>query len=270
MEFSSLLPKALFDPYDRPARLYPGLLALMPIPVVLVCLYGSSHPWTTGTLSILSFCGGGYLLGRISRDAGIRLQDGLFTKWGGAPTTQVLRFRDLTFDAHTKERYHAVLSKGIGKSLPTAEQEASDPAAADELYRAATAWLKEQRRDTKKFPLIFKENIAFGFQRNSLGIRRYGVFVAIGCTIWVLFHAGVLNWTAPFLATRQLRALESAETLALAICIVILFIWLAFLTEDAVKRTGFAYAERLFQSCEDASAPPSVARARQRRRSSQV
>lgn len=250
MEFSNLLPKALFDPYDRPARLYPGLLALVPLPVALVGLYGPSHPWLTGTLSTLSFCGGGYLLGRVSRDAGVRLQDGLFAKWGGAPTTQLLRWRDQRRDPYTKERYHAILSKGLGKSLPTAEQEDADPAGADDLYRAATTWLIAQTRDAKKFPLVFKENVAFGFQRNGLGLRPYGIGVAAICIIWVLIHAKIVDWATPRASAGSVAHLGPPDILALVISVVIILVWVAFITEGAVKRTGFAYAERLLESCD--------------------
>jgi len=82
MDLTSLLPKGLMDPYDRPARLYPGLLVLAPIAALLVCIYTRSHPWVSGTLSVLVFCGGAFAIGRISRDAGKRLQDRLFKKVG--------------------------------------------------------------------------------------------------------------------------------------------------------------------------------------------
>ncbi len=250
MDLQHFLPKGLFDPYDRPARLYPGLLALMPLPVLLLCLYGPAHPWISGPLSVVSFCGGGYLLGRVSRDAGKRIQEGLFIKWGGAPTTQLLRFREPLFDRHTKERFHGILAKGLGKSLPTAEEESADPVAADEIYRAATTWLIGQTRDTKAFPLVFKENIAFGFQRNSLGIRPYGIAVAVICIVWSLIHARLLVVTQPFVIADRLESLAPAEALTIVVSIIILIVWIAFLTEAAVKRTAFSYAERLLQSCD--------------------
>jgi hypothetical protein len=250
MDLQHLVPKALFDPYDRPARLYPGLLALMPLPVLLLGLYGPAYPWVSGPLSIVSFCGGGYLLGRVSRDTGKRLQDRLFAKWGGAPTIQLLRFRNSLFDRHTKERFHRILAESLGKSLPTAEEESAEPVAADEIYRAASMWLIGQTRDTKAFPLVFKENVAFGFQRNSLGIRPYGIAVAAICIAWCLIHAKVLVVRQPFVVADQLENLAPGEALTLVVSIVMIIVWCAFLTESAAKRTAFSYAERLLQSCD--------------------
>lgn len=250
MDLPHFLPKGLFDPYDRPARLYPGLLALMPLPVLLLGLYGPAYPWISGPLSIVSFCGGGYLLGRISRDAGKRLQDRLFTKWGGAPTTQLLRFRDPLFDRHTKERFHRILAVGLGKSMPTADEELADPVAADEAYRAASMWLIGQTRDAKAFPLVFKENIAFGFQRNSLGIRPYGITVATICIAWPLIHAKALLVTQPFVVADRLENVAAGEAVTIVVSIVMMIVWFVFLTESAAKRTAFSYAERLLQSCD--------------------
>jgi hypothetical protein len=222
----------------------------MPFAVTLVCLYGSVHPWLSSSLSVLAFCGAGFIVGRASRDAGKRIQDTLFAKWGGAPTTQLLRFRNSGFDIHTKQRFHAAISKGLGKALPMPEQESTDPAGADELYRAGTTWLIGQTRNIRTFPLVLKENVAFGFHRNSLGIRPYGASTAVLCILWVLFHAGVLMFERPFLASNRIHDLGPADFLSLVVSAIILILWAAFLNESAVKRAGFAYAERLLQSCD--------------------
>ncbi|MBI3805325.1 MAG: hypothetical protein HY282_16365 [Nitrospirae bacterium] len=247
---SAFIPKFLLDPYDRPARLYPGLLVFLPIAVLLVCLYGTAHIIVSSVLSILGFCGAGYALGRVSRDAGKRIQDKLFRKWGGAPTTQLLRYRDTSIDVYTKERFHGVLAQGLKKPLPAAEAERADPAAADELYRAATVWLIAQTRDTKKFPLVFKENVAFGFQRNCLGLRCYGIAMTAICIAWALFHAKVLMVTPPYFFSNPMLTLEPAEMITLGVSAMMLIAWLFLLNEGALKRTGFSYAERLLQSCD--------------------
>ena len=157
------------DAYDRPARLYPGLLVLSPIAVLIVCLYGEDKLLIWSATAVAASCGGAYALCRIARNAGQRLQRGLFEEWGGAPTTQLLRHGNKHFDVHTKERFHKALSKAIGKKMPTSSAEESDPSSADEFYRAAAAWLINHTRDSKKFPLVFKENVAFGFHRQRLG-----------------------------------------------------------------------------------------------------
>lgn len=238
------------DSYDRPARLYPAFLVLIPLAVQLVCLYGTANILASSVLSILAFSGVAYVLGRFARDAGKSKQEQFFTKWGGAPTTQLLRHRNERIDVHTKERFHRILSAGLGKTLPSAEQERADPKAADDLYRAATAWLIGRTRDTKRYPLVFKENVAFGFQRNALGLRWLGITVALGCSIWTMAHAQVLTGTAPYLAIEQVFDLKPAIVMSLVVSSATHLAWLVFISESALRRTGFAYGERLLEACD--------------------
>lgn len=243
----------LLDPYERQARLYPGLLVVAPGSVVYVCLVGTGNLLGSTLLSVLASCGVAYALGRIARDAGRRLQDGLFDKWGGAPTTIVLRHSDTTIDAHTKARYHRVLAAAIG-NLPTPAIEAADPKKADEYYRGATIWLLGQTRDTNKFPLVFKENIAFGFQRNALGLRRGGIVVSVLCILVVLTR---MVLTTHFFASPSLEALgqiKPSYLVAFVVSLAFLALWIFWISEDAMKRTAFAYAVRLLESCDHLAA----------------
>jgi hypothetical protein len=249
MAINDFIPKFL-DPYDRPARLYPGLLVIAPVAIQIVCLYGADNTAFSNVLAVLGFCGIAYALGRIARNAGKRLQDKLFDKWGGAPTTQMLRHRDTRIDPHTKERFHRVLSKGLGKEMPTHDDERTNPVAADELYRAAATWLIIQTRNTKAFPLVFKENVAFGFHRNTLGLRPAGVTIATLCIIWALYNAKVIAFTAPFFSAKQAIGFTPEILVSLGISTTILITWSFVFTEDALKRTGFSYAEQLLQSCD--------------------
>lgn len=244
------IPKFLSDPYDRPARLYPALLVFMPIPILIICLYGTENMAAASLLSIAGFCGAAFLLARTARNLGKRLQDSLFKKWGGAPTTQLLRHSSSHFDAHTKERYHGILSVGLGKSMPTAEQEQENPIAADELYTAATKWLIGQTRDQKKFPLVFKENVAFGFHRNCFGLRWYGAWIGLGCLLIVLIHGDTISLSNPYLFPSQLLHFTIPCLLALVVSMLMIIAWLAFLNEGAAKQAAFAYAERLVQGCD--------------------
>jgi hypothetical protein len=246
---SDFIPKFV-DPYDRQARLYPGLLVFAPLAVLLVCLYGADHILASSILAILGFCGASYALGRVARNAGKRVQDDLFEKWGGPPTTQVLRHCNAHFDAHTKERFHGVLAKGIGKKFPSVDIEKNDPKAADELYRAGVIWLITKTSDHKAFPLVFKENIAFGFQRNALGLRPLGVIVASACLFWALVHAKVIGPSSPYVSVDNMANMAPPVLASIVVSFVMLGAWLVLFNEAALRRAGFAYAERLMQSCD--------------------
>ena len=45
------------DPYERKARLAPGLLVALPLLVPLVCVYGARHPVLTALVGLLGGCG---------------------------------------------------------------------------------------------------------------------------------------------------------------------------------------------------------------------
>lgn len=162
-------------------------------------------------------------------------------------------------DAHTKDRYHKVLAKGIGKSFPTQESETADPQAADDLYRAGTTWLLGQTRDTKSFPLVFKENIAFGFQRNAFGLRIVGILVSIFCFLIVLVIAA---YGTNFIASPSFEVITkigASQLVALAVSLAFLGMWIFGHTEQALQRTAFAYALRLFESCDRLAQPKTSA-----------
>jgi len=238
------------DPYDRPARLYPSLLVFVPLAVLLVCLYGEENILASSILSILAFCGVAYAFSRFARNAGKRLQEKLLIKWGGSPTVQLLRHKNRTIDVHTKEKYHSILSARLGKQMPTVEDENNNLASADELYRAAEKWLTTQTRDTKVFPLVFKENVAFGFQRNALGLRWIGIGVSITCMTWVFIHEKVFTFTKPYFVPEHFLSLPPVALVSITVTFVMIGLWILFINESALRRTGFAYAERLLESCD--------------------
>lgn len=249
------------DPYDRRARTLPLLLCLLPALVVLVLVYPAYVQWQQAVLGVLVWCGGFYLLSRISRDAGRRIQDQLFAAWSGAPTTQVLRHRDRRIDAYTKQALHAKLGRLVGVPMPSVRIEQDDPPGADEAYRAAAAWLIKQTRDTKRFHLLFKENVNFGFQRNALGLLWVGVAIAVISALWVLMAGGVLTPTAPVYHPDRWSALTLPMGVSLLMSATMLAVWLFAITPGAARRTGFAYAERLMECVDplstDALATPS-------------
>ena len=189
------------------------------------------------------------MLGRIARDAGKRKQEKLFAKWGGSPTTQLLRHNNQHFDVHTKERYHLALSTGLGKTIPSASEEQADVNGADDVYRSATVWLIGRTRDTVAFPLVFKENIAFGFQRNAFGLRWLGITLSVVCLIWAMINAGVLVMGSPYIVAERVSDITPATMVTLSISVLMIILWTLLINESAVKRTAFAYAERLIQSC---------------------
>ena len=149
--------------------------------------------------------------------------------------------------------------KGYWKSFPTQESEMANPQAADDLYRAGTTWLLGQTRDTKSFPLVFKENIAFGFQRNTFGLRIIGIWVSILCFLVVLV---ITAYKTNFVSSPTLKAITNIgapQLVAFAVSLAFLSMWIFGHTEQALQRTAFAYALRLLESCDHLAQPKTPA-----------
>jgi hypothetical protein len=238
----------VLDPYERKARLTPALLTLAPVLGVLVSLYGVKPELGTASVGILTTFGFLYVLASIARELGKRIEDRLFASWGGKPTTLILRHADHTLDPLTKARYHAFLSQRIGVPFPTVEQEQRDPNSADHCYAAGAKWLLDQTRDVRMFALLFKENIAYGFRRNCLGLKPYALLLAAASLVWVLvkieaiasdgIHVDALTHASP-----EVWAAIAGSTIAMAV-------WLFFFTKRTVRTAAFSYADTLLRSCD--------------------
>ena len=190
------------DSYSWRARIAPVLVALLPVPLaVFVCFPGSSV-----VARVVAILGAPalllWLLSEIGRDLGKRKEPKLWQSWGGAPTTQRLRFATPHTNVALVERYHRLLNElNPTLDLPTAEDEASDPQSADQAYEVATKWLIDKTRNTDMFQLLFKENVSYGFRRNLWGLKPLALPLAIVaaalCVVcgWPLVGSVELDWT---------------------------------------------------------------------------
>jgi hypothetical protein len=175
-----LMLSSLFDEYSVNTRVRPALLAFLPPVVFLYLMFPQLYGVLTGAVGIFVVFGLVTVLAHFSRDAGKTAEQDLFTAWGGKPTTIMLRHRDAYLDSVTKSRYHRFLEKNIdGWVAPRAEEELNNPQKADEQYDSAVRWLLEYTRDQKRYPLLFKENISYGFRRNCYGIKWLSIVLAL-------------------------------------------------------------------------------------------
>lgn len=247
------------DPYERKARLTPGLLVSLPLLVPLVTIYGPRHPVLTALVGLLGGCGALYLLATIARGRGKKLEEALVKEWGGMPTTIALRHRDTSvLDSVSKRRYHDAIASRLGITIPTAEEEAADPARADDVYVGATKRIRELTRGDKS--LLLKENIAYGFHRNMLAMKPVGVATCIVGLTYGLIIAKVLQLAPLGYAPDRLADPGLAASMTLLISVLLLAAWLFYFNKEMVRRVGVAYAERLFECL--ASLPSSAPRKR--------
>lgn len=233
------------DPYERKARLAPGLLVTLPLLVPLVCVYGVRHPILTALVGLLAGCGAMYTLASVARVRGKQLEERLVKIWGGMPTTLALRHSDQTLDSVSKRRYHDAIVSKLGIEMPTAEEEAAAPAKADDTYIGATKRLRELTRSNKS--LLLKENIAYGFHRNMLAMKPIGIVTSLLGLLYGLVLAGVLGLDPLNVNLVNFAHPGLAAAMTLVISVALLASWLFYFNADAVRRVGVAYAERLFE-----------------------
>lgn len=241
------------DPYERAARLYPALLALSPLLALVIFLYAPKATALTGAVTLTVSCGGLYLTTNLCRELGKRQEGKLYREWGGKPTTRLLRHRDANIESVTKGRYHAFLASKINVAFPDKDQEACDPAAADDVYQSGVRWLLNHTRleDNKKFDLIFKENVSYGFRRNALGVKPFGLAVAVGSLFWVLIVEGV--FFSPNHRFADMGAFWRMPEPAIAssvVSAVMVVAWLLFFTKASARTAAFTYAETLLRACD--------------------
>lgn len=221
-----------FDAYDRQARLAPGLLALLPISVMLVAVGFNDTPVVSALGGVLTAAGGPLVLVNIVRSRGRAIEDALFRSWDGAPTTQLLSLRRPGENDVEREAWRQALAAGARVALPSAELETADPQRADRTYGAMTAWALEATRGNA---LVQEENKSYGFNRNMLGMRPTGIAVTAACLLGLLVIVVAENWTA-------------ARAAGLLINGIILAGWVWWPKAERVRDAGFRYARQLLRA----------------------
>lgn len=243
------------DNYERKARLYPGLVLIAPIVITLIGVASAKLSTVESLGTALAGCGGAFLVAQLARDAGKKREKRWFETWGGMPSVAIFRHRDGRIDSITKARYHAHLTALVKDAkAPTAGEETSDPSSADQVYTAWSSYLRIHTRDTKNFPLVFQENVSYGFRRNVCGLRSIGIGVS------ALSFAGGIAW----LYRSHLSGLTATpESLgALACTFVFLLLWVFRFKPDWVRIPADAYAERLAETVDSMNGGSQSSKAR--------
>ena len=169
-----------FDQYSLSARVRPALFIVLPIILTAYILFEPLRTLLGSLLGILLTCGVVNFFANQMSSQGNVLQDKLFKKWGGAPTTLILRHSDNELDKYTKQRYREKLVSLVSNFKNVSERaERANPTDADQYYISAINYLREKTRDSEKYPLILKENMNYGFSRNLLTFKSTAITIIL-------------------------------------------------------------------------------------------
>jgi hypothetical protein len=224
------------DPYDRKARLYPALICLFPIMISIAISFPKTFSTFSGFVALAAGTGLLQFLTHLARDRGKALEEELYYKWGGMPSVTLFRHRDDRISKPAKIKYHNFMSRASNINAPTKEEESSQPTIADEIYLSWSDFLRGKTRDKKKFELIFKENINYGFRRNLLGIKWYCVLSSL-TALTILF--------SPIINSGKITELIISTAL---LCTLYIFIFIIVVTDSWVKVVADSYGKQLIEA----------------------
>jgi hypothetical protein len=129
--------------------------------------------------------------------------------------------------------------------MPNAEEELEDPFQADLAYAAAADALRPRTNDRKAFPFVFKELVAYGFNRNAHGARWVGLGVAVITFIATLAQAGAFALELQYWRT---SLFDNAHVIVLVSALAMAMLWCAHFTGETVRLSGVSYAKRLWEA----------------------
>jgi hypothetical protein len=237
------MAERLFDSYTLLARISSVFLVLLPLSI-------ATGVWTFDSLSALHI--GSVVVGplalsmlfsQVGRDFGYRKQPHLWEQWDGPPATRHLRHRCTEFNPVLRDKYHRILKELLPEvEILGPEKESEDPEPSDQIYGACIKYLIAHTRNRKIYPLIYKENVSYGFRRKLWGMKAFGVASAL--------VASLACGARVFLNRLELHHNAAELLIPLSIDIALLAVWLFIIKPDWVCIAANAYAERLLEACE--------------------
>lgn len=243
----------LFDAYSLRARLFPAIIAAAPALAALALLiswksFGLSNLVATVGLLVLLFA-----ISDLARARGKAIEGDLYASHGGMPSIIMLRRNDTTLDAGSKDRYREFLAGKLGVAVPTVHEEKTDQRAADAFYDQCGNWLRQNTRDTKKFSILFSENVTYGFRRNLLGVKLLALclnFIIVAICAFFLWRT---SWAID-------TPMGNKTTVVLVVAAAHAFYMFLAVSRTAVWNAAKAYGRELILSTEAFLTPAKSAR----------
>ncbi|GAP99815.1 hypothetical protein NIES2104_63810 [Leptolyngbya sp. NIES-2104] len=132
-----------------------------------------------------------------------------------------------------------------------------------QIYATYVKFLLSKTRDHSKFSLVYEENCNYGFRRNLLGMKPYGI--ALSC-MGILLLIGQYTSTMGLLNSPtimqmgnfvqaiiglQFPKFSALSFACLTVNVFLLTAWLLWINSAWVKSSAEAYADRLLEACEN-------------------
>ena len=229
------------DDYDRFARFLPVVIVASPIAVAVTVVTGVEvNAWLV-LIPVPVITGLCVLFASLAANSGKRIEQRLWEDWDGPPTTRYLRHRSREFNPYARTRLHEQM-RSMGFSVPTPEDEKADPDSADDQYEAYVIELRSRTRDRRRFPLVRTYLKQYGFSRNLYAIRRIGIVIAVGTTVF-----GIVYTLGNPLEMTEILKLSPIWAFAAVMAYALVF----HVNAQAVKTNAERYAEFLLEAAKE-------------------
>jgi hypothetical protein len=271
------------DVYTIKARLIPATFVILPILLIAIALFPDNIASSAKIIGLSVSCVVLLVIAvNFTRERGRAIENKLYEEWGGKPTTFLLRHSSTQNELQLAS-WHEKMTKITGKVAPTKDRERADPREADKIY---DSYIKILIEKTRGVALVFQENCNYGFRRNLLGMKTFGLNIS---SIGVLLNAasianivGLVNVAEkcqehnsmqellpPILSKmidssgcqkddwihKILIYLKHSDMtivcLGLVASISLLIFWLLCVNSNWVKLAAYTYANRLLESSEN-------------------
>jgi hypothetical protein len=226
------------DLYSLNARIFPAFLLFFPLALAVTAWAPEAKIPAIALFGVTGNCVLSFFVAERVRDRGKAKEAKLWSSWGGPPTTQLIRHRNPDVSSQMRNGWRQSLEKLIGGSLPSAASESKAPDKADQAYEAAIYRLRERTREVDKHPLVFKENVSYGFRRNLWALKPSGILLAIVGTLACATKIVIANFSSDWVV-------EPHSVVSLVVSVVFLVWWLMVITKSWVRTAAFEYAKRL-------------------------
>lgn len=229
-----------FDGYMVRARILPALLAGLPslaLPFVVV-------PWdnlglSNAIVTVMSFALF-FAFADVAKRCGYLVEKRLGTR----STPQLWHRANKELPNATKDLYRPFVAAALKRPEPTEADEIERPDFANDFYRGASDWLRDQTRDVKRFNILFNDVISYGFRRNIRGLKPVAIVMNIVVTVIAI---AILYYNPAYFATVP----NIQDKLYIILLVVVLHtIYLILAVDDkGVREASISYGKQLIFSC---------------------
>ena len=228
----------MIDVYSMRARSLPVYITIMPVILVMAAALPQGFQLPLAGAAAVVFVPLSFLTSQLGADFGKRLERNLWKKWNGPPTSRFFRHDNDEFNPITRQRIHQKLSR-FSFRIPSPKEQQHDPGLADIHWQACAEFLISRTRDKRRYPLVFKGLVEYGFRRNLLGLKPFGLPISVCC----LAACARETWNA--WSSQEMAAIPIATAL---LTLAILVTWIAWVTEKTVFFSANRYARFLLES----------------------